>query len=195
MYLWLLYRLIKTIIFLGVVLYLCIPESNPQPYTLVKDSSGIKHIYHLPDGMAFTVWEKEPGVYGSEVFIIPADYRDKKEPNVSYIKVKYGAETPYLYYSLFKPADRTTFLKNRIVVKKGTDSENETQYQIVNVRGSKWEILNYSSEYYHYLFYSPHPADSVKVWYKEDASFFKVNIDSNSADFRLGKPLEVRPSS
>lgn len=149
-----------------------------------RDYSGIKYSYQLPDGMVFTIWEKE---LGREILIIPGKHYGNEEPKVSYIKTEYSFFDIWLFYTLNKNSINYNFLKNRIIVKIST----EKRIEIVNMPDSPWDIVNISEENSRYIYY--YDIDSTKH-IRSDISYFNSTITMPAyTSFFIGQELPIRP--
>ena len=136
---------------------------------------GIKYVFRIPDGMVFTVLAYIPyyDYYAQATYwIIPGEFNPKpgESPKVSYIKTIYkGSEASILhteeiasfdiYYTLNKQFKNYNFLKNKLIISpRGTAGAMRedrsywiTDFEIVNVPNSEWEILEYSRSHNKYL--------------------------------------------
>ncbi len=160
--------------------------------TQKTDYPGFIRTYKLSDGMVFTVWEKEPGVYGSEVLIIPGDLPKDKQLNTSYIKTVYTLYSPYFFYTLDSLSTNYNLLKNKIILKSWWEENDRESYEIVNTENSKWKILEYTDEYFPYIYYGANPLDSTTLILRNDISKFCVHIDRNSATSIIGQVLTIK---
>lgn len=179
---------LPSIALIGVVLYIMIfPEKKPEPYISIRDKSGLKHIYNLsdfPDVITFTIWEKEPGMYGSEVLIIPGEHRTNEAPKGSYIKTKFSTDKPilYFYHYIKYSSNKQRFDKNTIFLRSDKDSTfNKGLYEIIIVQDSEWDIFFYSDSLYNAIYFN----DSVSKILRTDLSLFSVDIDERFAEYQL----------
>lgn len=175
------------VLFVAIALSIISPQKKLQPFSSLQDESGYKQIYHLPDGCAFTIWEKEPGKHGSEVLIIPDEYKKKRTPNISHIKTKFDSHTPTLLYHLVESYSsddfNERFKKNKIFLKidKEDSKFSENLYEIVNVERSNWEITIYSDNNFNEIFMS----DSINSQIRNDISFISIDIDNHFIDYQI----------
>lgn len=169
----------------GAVAYLILfpKPKESKPYISIQNKSGLKHIYNLPSKITFTIWEKEPGMYGSEVLIIPEEHRSNREPKESYIKTKFSTDKPILYFYLYEEySTKNRFSKNTIFLKSDLDSTfNKGLYEIITVRDSKWDISVYSDSLKNDIFIN----DSVSKLHRADLSIFSVDIDEHYAEYQV----------
>ena len=168
-------------------------KNKHQTFSSLQDTSGYKQFYHLPDGSAFTIWEKEPGKYGSEVLIIPGEYKNKKTPNISHIKTKFGSHTTTLLYHLVERySNDESIEKNKIFLKidSGNDTLNENLYEIMNIKKSSWEISIYSDNRYNDFYI----CDSNNSQLRYDISLISIDLDDHYIDYHINHWLNYNAS-
>ena len=156
----------------------------PETFSYLQDKSGYKQIYNLPNGAAFTIWVKEPGKQGSEVLIIPGEYKKRRTPNISHIKTKFGSHTPTLLYHLFeKYSSYERFETNRIFLKIDTEdsTSKENLYEIVNIKKSNWDISVYSDNDFDKIFIG----DSINSQMRCDISLISIDMDDHYIDYKI----------
>ena len=140
-----------------------------------SDASGLKYFYQLPDGMEFTIWEKEPGVYGSDVLIIPGIHKRKTEPKNSYIRARFSTSDPTLYYL---PKDRRRY-KNTIIIQWPESDKKQDLFEIINKSGSDWNIMESNKS---------NKSNNYTISGKDyQLSFFTIDIDEHHVLYQLEK--------
>lgn len=155
-----------------------------------RDYSGVTS-YCLPDGMTFTIWEKESGVYGSDVLIIPgAEYSGKGiEPNVSYIKTIYSSHSVFFYYSLDTVHQKHSFFKDTIIFRPFLMKEND--YQIINKPNSPYYIIEYSNNLDKYIYFDLNEKIEMYKTIRNDVSCFEKIMNDYVVRYRIGHKIRI----
>lgn len=138
-------------------------------------SHGARSFYCLSKDKCVTVWKTGNG----EVYIIPSQYKESKEPNVSYIKT-INEQFLTLYFSKELP-------KKIIVRDEGNLISNKKMYSIENRVTGAWEFLEYSDDY-KTLLYKPNATKFKDV--KLNTDYLTLNIQENYATDKTGKKIE-----
>ena len=157
--------------------------------SIKSDASGSKYFYHLPDGMEFTIWEKESGVYGSEVLIIPGIHKRKTEPENSYIRTLFTSVAPTLYYSSYYGKHKKNMSdKDTIILRWPESDKKQDLFEIINKPESSWNIAEYKDSIHHrYAYYGPDEHERRKT--DDRLSFFTTDITGHYAQYEFNERL------